>query len=325
MKLIINKKTDPHFNLALEEYLLTQTDLDVIMLWRNERSVIIGCNQNAVEELDVDFVRDNGITVVRRQSGGGAVFHDLGNINFTVIHALGDDDFSNYTKFTAPICDFLHTLGIGAELQGRNDLTIDGLKFSGNAQAVKKGRIMHHGTILYNADFGELGRALKPREAKIASKGVKSVRARVTNVALHLENPMPAENFFEKLADYFLKSVDGIEPYELAEADITETEKLAREKYSRWDWSFGKSPAYTFENSARFPFGLVDLRLVVEQGTIKEAYIFGDFFGKLDISGLTSLLVGLRHDRAEVEQAMREVSLGEYISGMSLKDFIGMF
>lgn len=325
MKLIINKRTDPYFNLALEEYMLTCTSLDAIMLWRNERSVIIGCNQNAVEELDVDFVRRGGVIVVRRQSGGGAVFHDLGNINFTVIHALGDDDFSNYSKFTAPICDFLRTLGIDAKLEGRNDLTISGLKFSGNAQAVKKGRIMHHGTILYNADFGELGQALKPRDVKIASKGVKSVRARVTNVASHLENPPSAEDFFEKLADYFLKSVDDIEPYELTSEDIAETERLAKEKYSSWEWSYGRSPVYTFENSARFPFGLVDLRLKVERGVIRQADIFGDFFGIRDICGLTALLDGLRHDRAEVAGAMREVPLGDYISGMTTEDFITLF
>lgn len=325
MRLIINKSTAPDFNLAMEEYALTCLDMDIIMLWRNSQSVIIGRNQNAVEEIDLDYVRENGITVVRRLSGGGAVFHDLGNINFTVINALSDDDFSNYAKFTAPICDFLRTLGIDARLQGRNDLVIGDAKFSGNAQAVKNGRIMHHGTILYNADFAKLGSALKPRGVKIESKGVKSVRARVTNVAAHLENPMSVESFFERLAGYFRENVEGIEEYTLTEADIAATDRLVREKYASWDWNFGKSPAYNYEKSVKFPFGLVELRLSATGGIIESVRVFGDFFGVGDISVLENALTGARHERAALALALESLDIAEYIHGITTDEFLGLF
>lgn len=325
MLLIINKSTKPEFNLALEEYLLTQTELECIMLWRNERSVIIGNNQNAAAELDTEYVKANGITVIRRQSGGGAVFHDLGNINFTVIHKLGDDDFSNYAKFTAPICDFLGTLGIDARLEGRNDLVIDGLKFSGNAQAVKNNRIMHHGTILYNANFGELAAALRPNTAKIESKGIKSVRARVTNVASHLENPMDAEEFFARLANYFRGNVEGIGEYELTDIDVAKTQELVDAKYGVWEWNFGKSPEYTYEKSIRLESGAINLKLNVERGIIKNAYISGDFFGVLDGRELEQKLAGLRHDRESVAAVIDENKLQSYIFGASKEDFLTLF
>lgn len=325
MRLIINKSTEPAFNLALEEYLLTKTDFDSITLWRNDKAVIIGSNQNAAEEIDEDYVKANGITVIRRQSGGGAVFHDLGNINFTVIHALSENDFSNYAKFTAPICDFLGTLGVDAKLEGRNDLVIGGLKFSGNAQAVKKNRIMHHGTILYDADFGNLAGSLKSRDAKIASKAIKSVRARVTNVASHMQSPMPVEEFFERLAAYFRENVVDIEEYGLTAKDVAETRKLVEEKYSKWEWNFGKSPDYTYEKSMKFSCGLIDLRLKAAGGIIEDIYIFGDYFGVLDKSGLEGALKNIRHEKGAIADAISGIDLEKYIHVITREEFLDLF
>lgn len=323
MQLVINRATDPAFNLALEEYALTGMDRDIIMLWRNESSVIIGRNQNAVEEMDMDFVREHGITVIRRQSGGGAVFHDLGNINYTVIHALGEDDFSNYRKFTAPICEFLRGLGVDARLEGRNDLLIGGAKFSGNAQAVKGGRIMHHGTILFDADVTRLVGALKPKAAKIESKGVKSVRGRVTNVAEHLPQPMTVEQFFERLAAFFGERTDG--QYQLTDADTAAVWTLVEEKYGTWEWNIGCSPAYGYDRSERFPFGVVDVRLSVEDGIIREARIFGDFFGILEIAELEARLTGVRHEAASVREALGGLNLDHYIHGIAVEQLLSLF
>lgn len=325
MDLVINPSTDPAFNLALEEYVLTQLDREMILLWRNRSAVIIGRNQNAMAEMDLDFIRANNITVIRRQSGGGAVFHDLGNINFTVIHALGQGDFSNYQKFTAPICQFLRTLGVDARLEGRNDLVIDGMKFSGNAQAVKNGRIMHHGTLLYNADVGHMVGALRPSAAKIESKGVKSVRSRVTNIAQHLESPMAVEDFFQQLADFFRSSTEGISAYELSTADIAAVDQLVAEKYGTWDWNFGKSPGYNYEKSARFPFGSVDLRLTVDNGVIRDARIFGDFFGIVEIADLERHFIGLRHTKEAVAEALWGWDLSQYIHGITREELVALF
>jgi lipoate-protein ligase A len=320
--LIINNNTSPQFNLALEEHVLTGMDIETIILWRNSKSVIIGLNQNAESEIDAEYVSSRGIPVVRRQSGGGAVFHDLGNVNFTVIQAAKHGDFSNYELFTSPVIRFLATLGVSASLKGRNDLVINGMKFCGNAQAVRRGRIMHHGCILYSADFSDLSRALKPRDIKIESHGVKSVRSRVTNIADHMPSPMPVGEFFSRMADFFISS--GIEPYELAPADIEAAERLAGEKYSSWDWNFGKSPAYNVRRVARYPYGIVEARLSVERGTIRDARIYGDFFGVLDKSGLEELMRGLRHERAAIKSALGGVDVGSYISGMTADEWIDL-
>lgn len=317
MYLIINKSTSPYFNLALEEYALTEMDRDMIILWRNSKAVIVGKNQNTIEEVDVDFVTANAIPVVRRQSGGGAVFHDPGNVNFTVIHDKGEDDFDNYAKFTAPIVAYLDTLGVKAELSGRNDLAIDGRKFCGNAQAAKGGRIMHHGCILYSADFGDLANSLKPRDIKLESKGVKSVRKRVTNIAEHMASPMSADDFFLGLAEYFMNSTAGIERYELTGEDIARTQRLADDKYSTWEWNYGRSPAYNMHSSRRYDFGIVEAAMTVEGSIVKDINITGDFFGELDKSGLEELIRGTRHERDAIKEALSNTALGSYISGMT--------
>jgi len=315
MYLLYNDSHDPAFNLALEEYALTKMNVDIIMLWRNAPAVIIGQNQNAIAEMDLDYIRENDIKVIRRQSGGGAVFHDLGNINFTVIHAAGEGDFNNYGKFTAPICEFLNTLGVEAYLHGRNDLLIDGLKFSGNAQAVRVGRIMHHGTLLFNADVTALAKSLRPNPAKIQSKGIASVKSRITNIASHLPEAMTVEGFLDKLYAFF-RGQEGIEEYSLTDADRAATNELVRVKYGTWEWNIGNSPPYQYNKSEYFPFGSVEVSLNAKNSVIDEIAIRGDFFGVQDISGLEGLLCGLPHEKAAIEKALAGVNLSDYISGM---------
>ena len=324
MHLIVGETTSPYFNLAFEEYALTQMRENLIALWRNEAAVIVGSNQNTLEEIDLDFVRAHNIPVVRRQSGGGAVFHDLGNVNYTIVHEMVDDDFGNYAKFAAPVIGYLDTLGIAAEFQGRNDLVIDGRKFCGNAQAVKNRHIMHHGCILYSSDLSNLAGALSPRPAKIESKGIKSVRKRVTNVASHLEQPPLARQFLLGLADYFLAHVEDIHPYSLTRADIAATERLVREKSGTWAWNFGQSPAYHFENSRRFNFGFVEVKLTVESGIMQDLHIFGDFFGTREKGELEKRLRGVRHERESIRAALAGCEIGEYIAGMDIEQLLGL-
>lgn len=324
MRLVLNECTDPAFNLALEEYALTCMDPDLVILWRNAPSVIVGRNQNTFEEVDADYVRERGIAVIRRQSGGGAVFHDLGNVNYTIVDCMGQGDFNNYAKFTRPIVDYLRTLGVDAVLSGRNDLTIDGRKFCGNAQAFKNGRIMHHGCILYSADFTELAGALKPREIKVTSKGVKSVRQRVTNVIDHMPTPMPVEVFLDGLVNYFMCNIPGVERFSLNESDIEATRELVRQKYGTWDWNYGRSPAYNVEKCGHRPFGNVDVKLLVEGGVIRDARICGDFFGLGEVSELESRLIGARHDKKDIESRLTNYDVGRYIAGISLPDLLDL-
>lgn len=325
MLLLHNTSTDPAFNLALEEYALTGMKEDILILWRNDKAVIVGKNQNAVEEIDSDYLRENGIALIRRQSGGGAVYHDLGNINYTMIRDMGEDDFSNYGKFTKPVCDFLATLGIQAEYQGRNDILVDGMKISGNAQAAKNGRFMHHGTILFDVDFTVLANVLKPRDIKIESKGVKSVRSRVTNLAERLPRSMEPLAFLKALYRFFLDSEPDIRPYNLSKADIAAVRQLVAEKYGTWEWNFGGSPAYNYQRAAKFPCGIVELRLTVHAGIIESATIYGDFFGIREIGGLEKRLCGLRHEPDAVAEALEGFPLGEYISGLTVEELVTLF
>ncbi|MCL2684331.1 MAG: lipoate--protein ligase, partial [Synergistaceae bacterium] len=313
-----------HFNLALEEHLLTHTDIEVVMLWRNSASVIIGRNQNALEEVNLGYAEERNIPVARRLSGGGAVFHDLGNVNYTIIRDIRRDDFNNYEYFTRPVIGYLETLGVRAELQGRNDLVIGGAKFCGNAQAVKGGRILHHGCILYSADFSNLAGALAPRDIKFTSHGVKSVRKRVTNIADHMDTPVTVENFLDGLNRYFAEHIEGVEPYSLSPEDISAAERLAAEKYSSWEWNFGASPAYNMKRSRRYDFGLIDVLMSVERGEIREARIYGDFFGERDKEELEKLLTGVRHDRESIISALRNAEIGKYIRGMKMTEFVDL-
>jgi lipoate-protein ligase A len=309
--------------MALDEYALSEMEDELIMLWRNEAAVIIGANQNAADEIDMDFVRERGIVVARRMSGGGAVFHDMGNVNFTVVSAAAGD-FNNYGKFTEPIIGCLAELGVKAEFAGRNDLEIDGMKFCGNAQAMRRGRIMHHGCILYSADTSRLAGALKPKDAKMRGHGVKSVRKRVTNIADHMAQAMPVEDFIRTLADYFARRVPDIRPYALTQDDIARAEALMRGKYAAWEWIFGKSPKYDARRELRLPFGTVDIRLSVERGVIAGAKIYGDFFGMEDKGELEARLIGSRHDENSLRAALSETDVSAYISGMTKDELIGL-
>lgn len=324
MYLLENNCTDPAWNLALDEYLLTRFPGEVLALWRNGPSVIIGKNQNALEEIDLDFVRSRQIPVVRRLTGGGAVFHDLGNLNYTLVQPCGTGDFNNYAKFTKPIVDFLATLGVEAALSGRNDLLVDGQKFSGNAQAVRGGRILHHGTLLFSADLSRLAGALRPQAIKLESKGVKSVSSRVTNLAGHLPAPMEVEEFLERLRAYFLQTVSGLTPCTLTAADRAAVDDLCREKYRSWDWNFGAAPRYTWSRAIKFPFGLVDARLDVDHGIIRSAALYGDYFGRLDSAGLARRLVGLPHRREALLPVLQTIPLWDYIAGCGPEDLLAL-
>lgn len=316
MLTIYNKSTNPHFNLALEEHLLLGQGEDVFMLWRNSPAVIVGRNQNTLAEINYDFVRENNIAVVRRLTGGGAVFHDLGNVNYTFITAASESGFNNYAAFCRPVIDALAGLGVKAELSGRNDLLIDGRKFSGNAQCSMSGRMLHHGTLMFDADVSYMQGALNVSEMKISSKGIKSVRSRVTNIASHLPQSMSVEQFIDSL----LAEISGGELYELSAQDIASTQKLADEKYSLWEWNFGGSRQYAVSKQTRLPQGCFDVRLDVENGAISAIRIYGDYFAKKDITELEKSLIGVSY-RPDCLIA-RLAQADDYIPGVSPQDML---
>ena len=311
MLLINNTNTNAYFNLAMEEYFLKNTNEDIFLLWQNENSIIVGKNQNTLSEINYDYVKENNIKVVRRLSGGGAVFHDLGNINFTFI-SCNDNSFSDFKKFTMPIVEALKELNVHAEFSGRNDLLIDGQKFSGNAQYNYKNKVMHHGTLLFSSEINDLSNALKVKPSKFQGKSVKSVKSRVTNISSHLDKKMTVLEFKDYLMDFIAKSDKDSQMYTMTDKDIAAIEKLVEEKYSTWEWNFGYSPKYSLYNELKYPGGNVEFSLDVHDGLIKDIKFFGDFFGKEDISFIENKLRNVKHNEYSIKSALEDVDINNY-------------
>lgn len=321
MLCLYNKNTDPYFNLACEEYILKSFDEEFFMLWRNSPCVVIGKNQNALSEINREYVKENNITVVRRLSGGGAVFHDLGNINFTFISSE-KESFNDFKRFTMPIIDALNNLGINAKFSGRNDLTIDDKKFSGNAQYCYKNRVLHHGTLLFSSNVSDISKSLKVNEKKFEGKAVKSVKSRVTNISSHLKSEMEVTEFIEFLMNYVLNSMENSKSYQVTSDDINKIEKLKSEKYSTYEWNFGTSPKYSFRNEIKYAGGLIEFNCNVEKGFIKEAKFFGDFFGRFDVSDVEKALIEIPYTEDAVKNILLNLNLDNYFYNISADDLI---
>ena len=321
MLLIYNENTNPYFNLAMEEYFLKNTHKDLFILWRNKPSIIIGKNQNTLSEINLDYVKSHSIPVVRRQSGGGAVFHDLGNINFTFI-SCNNNSFSDFRKFTQPIIDLLKTLGLNAEFSGRNDLLIDGKKFSGNAQYNYKDKVMHHGTLLFSSQITDLSNALKVKSIKFEGKGIKSVKSRVTNISEHLDNNMDILEFKNILMNYISDISLENNFYTINKKDKEEIEKLVENKYSTWEWNYGNSPKYSLLNELKYPGGNIEFNLEVEKGIITKIKFFGDFFGKNDISTLEILICGTKHEENSLREVLSHINIDDYLLGADIEILI---
>ena len=322
MKILFQQTTDPYFNLAVEEYLLHQCEGDFFMLWINSPCIVVGRNQNTLAEINYDYIREHEIPVVRRLTGGGAVFHDLGNVNFTFIQQNGTDNFSNYEIYCRPIMEVLRSLGVKAELSGRNDLLIDGMKFSGNAQCAYHGRMMHHGCMMFRANVNHLTEALRVNPLKIQSKGIKSVRSRVTNISEHLPAPVAMEDFCEMILQKIQGDVPGSERITLSETDLAAVQTLRDEKYATWEWNFGYKKEFSFQKESRFPGGLLDIRMNLSQDRIVEIRIFGDYFGLQDISLLETHLQGTPYIPHKVEARLAEVNIGDYLAGITAEEFL---
>lgn len=327
--LFINNQNnhDPALNLALEEYALRNLPMDhtYLLFYINKPSIIIGKNQNTIEEINEEFVEQNNIQVVRRLSGGGAVYHDLGNLNFSFITKDDGDSFHNFAKFTQPVIDALRSLGVDAALTGRNDIQVGDRKISGNAQFSTRGRMFSHGTLMFDLNLDDVANALKVKPMKIESKGTKSVRSRVANIREFLKEDMTIEQFRDTLLRHLFNcEPDEVPEYELTEKDWEEVHRIADSRYRQWDWNYGKSPKFNIQNAYKFPSGIIDVRLEVMNGILENIKIYGDFFGVGEISELEDKLRGTRYEMNAVSEVLREVDLNHYFGKLTPEQFLAL-
>lgn len=323
-KLFINTSVDPAFNLALEELLASECRDEAVMLWRNGPSVIVGRNQNTQAEINPDALRERGIKVIRRITGGGAVYHDLGNINYTIVANDRQLDRDAFARNAQIIIDVLHRLGINAVFSGRNDILIDGKKISGSAKSVLDKQTLFHGTLLFDVDLSVLSQVLKPDEEKIRAKGIKSVRARVTNLKEFLPQ-LDNDSFMKVLSSELLKVMGLDAVSEIPSGLLNKAENLADEKYRTWEWNFGSNTTYSYCCKKRFSCGSVEIAFNVCDNRICDTVISGDFFGTLPVSDLAEKINGSIPRLEDIAGKLAVVQIADYISGISSAEFLSLF
>ena len=315
---------DPYFNLALEQVFFEGPGQreTCCMLWRNDNTIVVGKHQNTLQEVDMAFVRQHGIRVARRLSGGGAVYHDMGNVNFTFIapHTGPEMDLS---AFCRPVAAALAKLGVEAAVSGRNDMTVDGKKFSGNSQYVKGGRVMHHGTLLYDSDLTVLGKALRPSEDKYISKGLPSVRSRVTNLRPYVKENLDADGFLIRLRETLLDMYPEMEPSAPSPEELARAEELKRTLYGTWDWNFGASPPCQVVKRRRIEgCGRLEIHMDVEKGSLKTLHFYGDFFSMDEPEELAGRLLGCPLEEGALARRLAGTDVGRYFKGLDQETFL---
>lgn len=326
MRYIINNSTNPYFNIALEEYCLMNVDVgeDYFILWQNEPSIIIGRNQNPLEEINMGFVEENQIKVVRRISGGGAVYHDLGNLNFTFITELKSGEKPDFRVIAEPIIRILRQLGVDAMIMGRNDIIAEDKKISGNAQRLYKKRLMQHGTLLFDLDIDALANALTVSMDKIESKGIKSIRSRVGNIRELLNKDMTVDEFKSILHE---KLSDGLQSEEivLTSDDLKKIEEAAKSKFMSWEWTYCETPQFNYRSDKRFPAGKIGVYLQIKNGLIKSCTFYGDYLALTDTKAVADHLIGLPYEETRIEQALAEEDLELYFGSITPTELLEVF
>lgn len=314
------KSQNPHYNLAFEEYVLEhRTKGDYLLLWQNDNTIVVGQNQNTEEEINRAFVEEHQIQVVRRMTGGGAVYHDLGNLNYSFITGVEDAGRLTMERFTKPVVAALQGLGLQAEASGRNDILVNGRKVSGTAQRLVRNRILYHGTLLFDSNSGMVEGALQVDPAKFRSKSAKSVRSRIGNIRAELAEDKTLPEFWAYLKTALASE---IVPTELTAEELAAVEELKRTKYDTWEWNFGRSPKYDRINKAWFDGGGLEVRTAVEKGCITNVVFYGDFLAMSPLSGLTAALRGCPFRREAVAEVLDRFPLQALFGGIRREEIL---
>lgn len=306
---------NPYYNLAFEEYVLChRTQGDYLLLWQNDNTIVVGQNQNTEAEINRAFVEQHHINVVRRSTGGGAVYHDLGNLNYSFITDVGDDGIS-IRRFTEPVVAALRSLGLNAEASGRNDILVEGRKVSGTAQRRHGGRILHHGTLLFDANPGMVAGALNVDPEKFRSKSTKSVRSRIGNIRDFLPNDMELPAFWAYLKDAL--SGGGLTPSALSAGELAEVDRLKREKYDTWEWNYGRSPKFDVRCKRYWDGGCLEANVSIANGVITDVRFFGDFLSVCGLEELVERLKGVTFRPEDVRAVLNDSPVGELFGGIT--------
>ena len=328
------KSHDIRHNLATEQYLMNNKKFDepLVLFYYEGPCIIVGRNQNTLEEINQKYVEEHNITVTRRLSGGGAVYQDLGNLCFSFVVDSDSEEFGDFKSFVQPVVDALHAMGATtAEVSGRNDILVDGKKFSGNAMYSHSGKTFSHGTLMLDVDQDVIAHALNVPEDKMKSKGIKSVRSRVTNLKPYLA-PEYQNLTVPEFRDILLKELFQVKDLKaIADKEVTinDDEKVAIDKiyndyYNNWDWVYGNSPEFTVKKRQHFTAGTIDARLLVEGGKIKNLKFYGDFFGPADATELADKLTGVRYDREHVGAILDSVDTQQYFNGIPTAEVLDL-
>ncbi len=322
MLCIYHHSTDPFFNVAADEHIFKNIQEDCFMLWRNDNAIVVGKHQNTLAEINLDFVKEHNIQVVRRLSGGGTVYHDMGNINFSFTQTGKTSALVDFKKYTLPIVEVLQQLGVDARFTGKSDLMIDEKKISGNAEHVFKNKILHHGTLLFTSEIKNLSGALRINRDKYDDKAVRSIPKPVTNISEHLKSPLSIEEFTQKIMEYILSTHKDAVLYEFSKEDMAAIQKLRDEKYTTWEWNFGRSPNYSLKKEIETSYGKLVMNIEVEKGIIKKVKFVGDFFYKKDNKEIEAALINIPHEENAIRKVLGQYPIEEYLAGVPETDLL---
>lgn len=312
---ILNRSNRADFNIAFEEYCFKKLKKysKIFLLWINEPSIIVGKHQNVFEEINADFVKENNIKIVRRISGGGAVYHDLQNLNYTIISNENDDEKFDFKTFSQPVIEALAELGVKADFLGQNNLQVAGKKICGNAQAYIKGRIMHHGCLLFDTDLTVLNDALKVPKAKISSKSAKSVRSVVQNIQPILNKKIDIDDFSDRILQQMKAKFPQMKEYKLTDEELAEIEKETEKKYSTWEWNIGKSPKSEITIKENINKKEMICVVRVENGMITSLVSESELIKEVE-----NELIGVKYDKEEIRKVLLKMNVSNLEDTMKL-------
>jgi len=324
VKYLVTNNTEACYNLAFEEYILNNyKDDDYLILWQNDNTIVVGVNQNPLEEINTSLAEQMGVNIVRRSTGGGTVYHDMGNLNFSFITDWNEFHNADYESFLRPVMEAFKKIGVVIELKGRNDLLIDGKKISGSAQSLVSGRILHHGTLLIDSDLDVIGKLLNVTTDKIQSKGIKSVRSRVTNIKDYVSQSITVESVKELLIRQWFGKDE--EPMQLSHSDLAEIKLIADNKYRTWEWTYSRSPKFSFRNSRRFPGGSLEVNLDVKDGIIDKCMFTGDFLSMKSVREVENALKWVKYDRKYIYKIFESLPVNLYFGSITTNEIIDCF